>query len=242
MSDYLDLHAMADGELDAAQQSAVRKRLEADNQCAAEFESIQRVKQILGRCQTHDERAVYAGCMKRLDEIDASRKAERFVGKYAWALCAVFLMAIVGAAFVNRNFASKTLYPGDMARMLNGLTTFGASATQPAKSWLREPMGQSQPKLSLEAVQVVGGAVGTYDARKVLRLNLQTEIGPAVLFAIENTGSVANMQPMDSSNLCQARVNSLNCVSWTMDGVAYMLFSERPFQDLKKLAERLRAK
>ncbi len=60
-------------------------------------------------------------CVKRLDDIDRSRKAERFVTKYAWAMSLCVFLLIVGAGSWNR-LTGQHMGAGDVSHMASLLS------------------------------------------------------------------------------------------------------------------------
>lgn len=102
MNDITNIHALADNELDAETKQMVEASLSSDPAARREFEAVCALKAVMSRVDPTECDAVWKKCTKRLDELDKSRKVEGLVTRNAWALCAVFAVAILGAGVMNK--------------------------------------------------------------------------------------------------------------------------------------------
>ena len=141
MKDILQLHALADNQLDPNEAAQVQAALQKDPELMAEYHAVLSIKDCLQSkvsSVTCDE--TWRTCVGRLNEIDRTRRVEGFVGRYAWALCGVFFLFIVYGGISNRGkVGTASMETADLAHMM---TNFGASA----------PTERSQMDRSLDAL------------------------------------------------------------------------------------------
>src|SRR5688572_11364387 len=107
MSDWLEIHALADEQLSAEEKAQAQERLANSEKSQRELRAIQAIKEAAAsRRDTVTCEQTWKRCQRRLDEMDKVHRIEGFVGKYAWALCSVLFIGIVGAGMLNRNRTS----------------------------------------------------------------------------------------------------------------------------------------
>src|SRR5688572_18589792 len=123
MSDWLEIHALADDQLSDEERARANARLEGCEKSRAELAAIHAVKDVLGtRRDAVTCEETWQRCQRRLDELDKTARIEGFVGRYAWALCGAFLALIIGVGMLNRS--SGSLAADDVPRIAAGLTPF----------------------------------------------------------------------------------------------------------------------
>src|SRR5438045_8964116 len=114
-------------------------------------------------------------CCKRLDEIDRTKRVEGFVGRYAWAICSIFICLIFGAAWLNR-MGGGGLNASDVAKAASTLAPISAPRSQNSdakRQWLQQNLERAMP-VQPDMISVVGGAAGYLeDGRKITRADRQ---------------------------------------------------------------------
>ncbi|HRF58395.1 MAG TPA: hypothetical protein PLH94_00610 [Fimbriimonadaceae bacterium] len=245
MSDYLEIHALADGELSAQEQVRVRDRIESDPRAKAEFVAVTLVKStVQTRCVPVANDEVWSACRERLDAIDKTKRVEGFVGRYAWALCLGFLIMIVGAASFNRMPNRQSVDTGDMARMVAGMTPIPMPTQKPpaeVQRWAERQLDGAPVQLPAESMQVQSLSRGLYEGRRAMMVRLADARGSVALLVVEDTHSVEGMQGASDARLFgHGQVDGMNCISWVEDGVACLLVGARPPMELEGIAQQIR--
>lgn len=243
MSEYLDLHALADGQLEGDAKRAAEERLHTCERSRAEYETVCLLKDTLAqKCQPITCEETWKACQGRIHEVRNARGVEKFVGKYAWGLCGAFLLAIVVGGSINRG-SSDGIRTGDVARVSASLSPLAlptSQAPEERKRWFQDvmsgPMGDT-----LNSVQVVSAATGIMNGHKVVRVNMVDTIGPMALFALHNIRGIEDAEKGDGGfSACQ--VNGTNGVTWTEGPHSYLLIGDRPSDDLETVAHAVRGK
>lgn len=241
MNDYLDLDALADGQLEGEAKAAAEARIRCCEKSRAHFEAVRQLKVGLStKCEPIMCEETWSKCRDRLREIDRAKKVEGFVGRYAWGLCGVFLLAIVVGGSLNRT--SGAVRPGDVARIsasMSPLPFAGSRTSEDRPKWfdgIMPPM-----KIEPEKVQIVGAASGMVNGHRVGKVSLVDPTGPMALFMFENTERIEDGNANDQGfSLCT--VGGSNAVGWSENPHAYLLIGDRPFDDLQIIAHAIRGK
>ncbi len=137
MIDPIDLHAYVDGELNPLERSDVQRQIELSPESGKEIEAIQRLKSLVQvRSEEVSTSKAWSDCVRRLDELDKARRVERFVGRFAPALCGVFFIAIVLGGLVSRHHEAGGGSSRNLTAMI-GRMHFDKTETNTEKSeWL----------------------------------------------------------------------------------------------------------
>ena len=116
MSEYLDVHAMADGQVDAEQAKAIEVAMQSDPKLRSEFDSVQMLKQALqSHCKGVHCEDTWSACQGRLAEIEKADRVTGFVSKYAWQLCGSFVLLVLVAGMWTRGAnQSRSLDPSQV--------------------------------------------------------------------------------------------------------------------------------
>lgn len=235
MNERMDMHALADGQLDGEAKAKAEALRDADPSLRAEFESISILKQTV---QTKVEPVTCAKtwdkCRGRLAEFEKRSRVESFVGRYAWGLCSVFLVAILGGAMLNRS--GDGLRTGDAARMLSGLAPVsrsGAPAPVDMTEWIRKTG-------TAKDIRLVGMARGMYQGHPISLYQLQDTEGNLAVLNIRGVTKVDGVEPMvENRTFSVGKLNNTNCVTWQEGDSTLFLVADRPYENLAKVAESL---
>lgn len=243
MSEYLDLHALADGQLEGEAKRAAEERLHTCERSRAEYETVCILKETLSdKCQPITCEETWKACQGRLHEVRNARGVERFVSKYAWGLCGTFLLAIVVGGSINRG-SSGGVRTGDVARVsasLSPLALPSSQAPEERKRWFQDIMNGPMTE-TLDSVKMVSAATGVMNGHKVVRINLTDAIGPMALFALHNTRGIEDAEKGNGGfSACQ--LSGTNGVAWTEGPHSYLLIGDRPTDDLESVARAIRGR
>jgi anti-sigma factor RsiW len=242
MREYLDLHALADGEATESPSQELRDRIERDPACAAEYAAIQNLKDFVrGNVRNHREEESWKSCVKRLNEIDKTRRVENFVGRYAWALCGVAFVAIVGGGLLNH--ARPTQMDGtDLSSVMASFgpaRSPGVSQPDDVKRWINGLLGRARQSIDPSRMVVRSAAEGSLEGHRMLQLQMRDASGDLILVVLEGNANFADLQPLPDPHYHGGRMNGLNCISWSKGGVSMVLFGQRTHDDLANVANRL---
>src|SRR5665213_4428232 len=120
--DPITLHALIDGELPPDEHAIALEATNADSNAGLMYTEYRRLKEAVSLLPTIDApHAAWKRCVNRLDEIERSRKAERFVTRYAWGMTAAVFFLIVGAGAWNR-LTGQHMGAGDVTHMASLLS------------------------------------------------------------------------------------------------------------------------
>lgn len=236
MMERMDMHALADGQLEGAAKQAAEAARDADPALRAEFDSISILKQALqSKAEPITCAETWQKCRGRLEELEKRKRVEGFVGRYAWGLCSVFFVAILGAAMFNRSNGDG-LRTGDAARMLSSLAPIsrnGGTASVEMRDWIRKT--NSSPEIRL-----VGVAQGSYNGHPVAVYQLQDADGDLAALEIRGVNKVEGVEPMlENNRFSVGKLNNTNCVTWVEGSSTLFLVAERPYEELARVAEAL---
>jgi hypothetical protein len=92
-------------------------------------------------------------------------------------------------------------------------------------------------------IRLMGGASGYMDGRKVVRMNLEDGEGPLMLFVVQQTDRLDDVEQMDGhSQYFTGHVNNTDCIAWTDHDQAFLLIGNRAPNDLAVVADRIYAR
>lgn len=233
MKDYSLIHAYIDGQLSPDERAKVESWIKEDPRAQAEMECIHSLKGALKRhCEPMACEEVWAKCQGRLGELNRKSSIESFVGRWAWGLCSIFIVAIMSAAFMNRG--NPQIRSTDvMSASLAPLSAPQSQATVDQRRWLRDLAIPLEP----EAVKVDGAYEGEMDGQRIIRLDIRDSEGPLQLF-------VASCREFtdgtDTQQYGVVRVSDVNGLTWSQSGMSYLLVGPRSSQALQAVADGIR--
>lgn len=241
MTDPLKLHALADGELDPKEASALRDALRLDPRAAAEMDAILNLKEALAtKSLRHADDEVWKACVGRLNGIDKARRAEGFVGRYAWAMCGFLFLFILSGRFAMRSAQ------GDSARVAEIVPSLSRRATTPAE--LREAQYYAEllnaakgDGLDPKRVEPSGPASeGFFHGLHVAQVPLRDGAGDLLLTIVDGALNATDTAPMDSNpGFAASAAQGVNSLVWRTPGRTWLVSGGRSLSQLGELASRL---
>src|SRR2546423_12219389 len=130
MRDWLEIHALVDDELSAEERARLQAALTSDPRAQLEFQTVKSLKVLVAsRCTHHDCDEQWRMCVKRLNEIDKTKKVEWFVAKYGWGICSAFVVVILGPAMFNRANGGR-LHSDELSKISSTLITVPSPRSQ----------------------------------------------------------------------------------------------------------------
>jgi hypothetical protein len=235
MSDWIEMHALADGQIEGDAKAEAEARLASSSALKAEYEAVRAVKNAVSRIEPATCTKTWEKCRGRLDEFSKKKRVESFVGRYAWGLCSFIFVVMLAGAILNR-MGSDRLGTGDVGKVLSGFTSSAPSYDAfgvDMRSWI-------QPR-DRDALRVVGtqrallnGYVGTV-------YKLEDPKGPLAYVKVRGVTRVDGVEPMlEDRSLSAGKINDTNCVTWQSGPDANFLVADRSYEELSEVAEKLR--
>ena len=241
MIDRLELHALADGQLEGADRQRVSERVASCEESAAEYQAIVDLKKaVSAKCSPITCDQTWQKCRSRIEEVEKTRRIEGFVGRYAWALCSIFVVLIFGAGIMNRSLGDG-VRAGDVPAMMSSLSPLSGAAPAEARDWIRRQTGAA-PQVAQPAFQLVGRGIGLFEGRKVLGVRLRDREGEFVVLVLPGARIVDGVQPIEHrQDMSAGRMGQANCVTWQDGPVALIVTGPRDIDGLCALADQLKA-
>ncbi|MBX3117696.1 MAG: hypothetical protein KF784_01425 [Fimbriimonadaceae bacterium] len=242
MSEWLDIHALADGELSAEEKAQAEQRLKTCDTSRKEFESVQALKGVLrSKLPTPSCDSTWTKCQGRLKEMEQKRRVERFVTRYAWGLCASIFVLMIGGAWMNRTDGSE-VRTGELARIMAGVGPSSQPSTgdsEELQKWI--PANRRKPPfLSFGSLQVIGATSGTYRGHPFAIFGINSSGQLMDLLLIDDVEKVQGLEPMvENSKYRSGVMGQRNCVSWKDMDYTLMLMGEQTPFDLAATAEQI---
>jgi len=243
MNEFEDIHALADGQIEGEAKAAAAARILSDEAARAEYETVVLLRSTLVRtCEPIPNPEGWKDVRERLGAIDRTRRAEVFVGRNAWALCAIFFALIVSAAFFNRATGRNKLYTGDVARIMSSMVPMPLGTTSEVEERVQSTLGTVPFRVPAESLRTTGFSKGYLDGNNAIMVNFVDSRGPSFLLIIENQHEVEGLrQDPNELGYSIGKLNGINAISWDCHGRICILVGERDFDDLQLVASQMRA-
>ena len=240
MTEPTQLHALADGELDAREAQALRDALRDDPRAAAEVDAILNLKDLVAKhAAVLAEPEVWKACVARLDAVDKTRRVEGFVGRYAWALCGALFLFILSGRVAMRNAQ------GDSGRVRDVASIFGPGRAASPRSRLQNEADQAllrQVRQSLDPREIQVGVPlrGLVMGRPALRVPMRDRRGDLALTRIEGTLNLEDTSPTTLDPALSVGVmGGQSCLVWHAGGGTLVLSGDRSADALREVAGRI---
>ena len=236
------LHALVDEELFGEERARVLALVNDDAAYVARYAELSKLKSILATLpQANPDKGSWKNCVRRLDAIDKSKRAEYYVGKYSWGLAGLVFCVIVSGSLMNR-FGGHRLDTGDVTKMASSMAPFTPEfhpATNFLGKWLEGVVGPA-PVKAPASLKVVSAQAGSVEGRKMARVLLADSAGQMVLLVIPTDEAIDGMTPMaGDGDFGSGTMGGFNCVAWHQNGFAMVLLGNRDAQTLRASAEQI---
>ncbi|MGE3126259.1 MAG: hypothetical protein AB7F50_05435 [Fimbriimonadaceae bacterium] len=236
------MNALADGNLPDEELAEAEALCKSDPAATAEFERAKMVRATLAsKCVAEPDPEIWKSCVRRLDEIDRVSKTERFVTKYAWGLCGIFLFALLSAAGINRLNGAGTVPTSNIAGLYTGLTPMGTQAPSVAAENVRQAVGIAPNRIDELEARVIDLAVGIVGGRKAARLTMHDGEGQVVLFVVSGANEVEGVARSIGNGFREGSINGRPAISWQDSGYLLLVTADRTAEELVRVAKVLRA-
>ena len=246
------VHALVDGELDAGQREQVTAWVAADPELNREYHWALAMKDLVAaKCPRIEAPASWEAAQKRIGELERARTVNFLVGKHAWGICGVLVVAVLAAGAINQLSRSTTVSAVQAADMIRTPWSGTALSTPNYKTspyFVLSPLDGSQIFRIASGVQVEGQGIATTGNRPVVVFGLHDSEGPMTLHVIRDSNQVEGFHsPFDSvdervgySDFKIGFINQHPSVSWKKDQNLIVLTSDRGWDRLVDTAKRLR--
>ena len=245
MSNWQKINSLIDNEVSSAERAELESEISSSPELQSHFESAKAVKNVVSKhCAPIGCEATWGACLSRLDEIDKAKRVNGFVGKYAWAICSVFFLVILGAATFNRMTGYKRIRSGDIAQMVSGLAPISVpsrSNSSEMTKWFADQLSGSQVPIQPLALEVTRAARGKVNGHPILCLDMKDGSGPVCLAIVKDAHEVEGTSQVSSSpKYFYGRSGNMNFVTWTEGDYSLLLLSDRPVRNLLPIADAFR--
>ena len=241
MRETTELHALADGEMDPQEAYALREALKADPRAAAEVDAALNLKEFLAKNSSrHADEEVWKACVRRLDAIDRSRKAEHFVGRYAWAMCGVMLVMILSGRIAMRNVRGDTA-PVNQSRFFPSPSRTTPASNRNARLYdeILNQVGRNLDPKEIQHGEPFAGVVNGFPAERVF---MRDREGDLFLTRVGGLMEYPNTEPLPSNpDLAFGIVEGANALVWHRPGETWVLSGNRSVDGLDEVAARFGA-
>lgn len=243
MTEPTQLHALADGELAPAEAQALREALKADARGAAEVDAVLNLKEFLAKNSArHTDEEAWRTCVRRLDAIDRSRRAEGFVSRYAWALCGVMFLCIVSGRYAMRNVRGDSASSVDMAHVF-GPTSRVTERNRMDSRLYETILGQAGRNLNPKEIQVGVPLHGVVNGMPAERFPMRDSDGDLALTRVHGLMELQDTGALPSNpEVAFGIVDGTNGLVWHQAGETYVLSGDRSVDALDEVAIRLGAR
>lgn len=239
MSDFLEMHKLADGEATAAEVAALHAQLQEDPKLKTEYETVVLLKSTLQKhCVGVQDPELLKACKERIIAIDRPKRAERFVSRYALGFCGALAVLIVGAGLLQRGLNhGGSLDANEVAAMSSALspTAIGGNLN----NWLRSKVGDA-PVQAPSSLQWVGGFEGESKGKRFATLTFVDQAGPVTLMIVPQTSTISGLAESYDHRYRLGVLNGSNCVCWVDGEYALFLYGQRDTIQLQSIADRMR--
>ncbi len=247
MNDISELmSAYLDGELDAKETERAHALLAQDPRAQTAYEEAKQMKSlVLAKCAPIEDPQLWKVVRSRFDEMDRAKRSEAFVGRYAWGLCALFVVAILSAAFMNRIGAGRSVSQAQVASFFSQVQNAGlrqAPRSADIADVVGMPFQQAPVRIPSRQCALEGVGQGTVDGRRAVLLRFVDEAGPFALLMFQGADRIHGMEVSGerNSDFVGGRLNGHPYLAWTENDFTMLLVGDRPTSELFDLAATLR--
>lgn len=232
------LHALADAQLTEAEQKEIHAAMQVDVTLKVQYTAIIDLKTAVSGLPREDAQPeLLAAVRSRLSEIDRVSKADWFVSRYAWSLCGLVLVSIIGAGTYTRMTAGGKVKIGDVQSYNASLVGSPISgAAHGVENWIKRSLGLGQNQ-RVKIVQEEFGTLGGVPTARVILSSPDTTNSTLTLFVIESPSKLGGME-VDPANrrFQEGRLGSYNCVNWGQGSYQMLLIGSDSFSNLENVA------
>lgn len=241
MIDPIKLHAYADGQATPDEIAEIESRLKDCSASRAELEAIRSFKECVSRHpHSSDHSECWKACRGRLDEIDRSRKTEKFVSKYAWAFASGIVALVVLTGVARRGATTPSMGSADLAQIMSQLGTGSRKQVNPREEAVAtEMLRRSRLVLQDDRLRAVGVSEAVCDGMLVRRVTLQDGTGRMALLDLPSEARMDGLEPISGSTMLSGQLDELNCVVWPMGARTLVLVGDREISDLAQIATQI---
>lgn len=239
------LHAYADGE---ATPDEIREIEACLPQCAhsqAELDCIQTLKRFMGGVpvQDLDHSELWTTCRGRLIELDAAKRTQGFVGKYAWAFASGIVGLIVLTGVARRGMTSPSVGSADLAQIMSQIGPGTRPTADPEDQRVGEGLlRQARLAISDERLRLVGVAEGRCEnGMFVRRMTLRDGRGQMALLDLPGPIRLEGLEPVSGTTLLSGQLDTMNCVVWTVGDRTLVLVGDREPGELARAVDVIHA-
>ncbi len=243
MKDPAIWHAFVDREATPEEKQACEAMLKDHCECQQQVISIEALKNFT---KIHAEEifcpVTWNSCCGRLREIDRTTKADRFVARYAWGICGVLFVSILGGGAMNRMKGGSRM---DSAAFMQNVASLGpdvptgASGKREAQ-WVSELLKEAGSIVTADNLRINNVDNGEIAGHTAKRFCLSDSVGKLSLLVTNADLVVEGMEPVPGAeNYMHTMLGDKCCVRWIANGKTLFLISERSVPELLIASKKL---
>ncbi len=222
MSEYLDIHAVADGQVGPEEAQAFREQINREPHLQRELDAIVSLKSTIQQhCKGVPCEETWKSCQSRLASIEKADRVNGFVAKYSWQLCGSLVVCILMAgAWSRMGNQSRSIDPSQVPNIA-GFSALPNSAGNEYgfQKYLRDTW------------RLNGAYRSQVNGRELVCYDLEDGIGRFALYAVAGVDQV--------EGACHRKVQGMNCYNWVHNGVQFMVMSDRDHTELEAIAAKV---
>lgn len=242
MIDKNDLQELLDPATSDSRRQELMNAVQQNSDLAGEYQSLLQVRSTLKRCCPGvPDSDLWKSCQSRLNQIDASRKAERVVSKWQFAFSGGLLVFIIGMGLMNRSTPARgNVRAAEVPAMMSGLVP-GFNRGESPQSAMERRMPDAPVTIPVDQMAITGFYESRNGASPVYRLDLADRLGNFSLVAFPDCATIEGSAATPDGRYRVGMIFGQNYVSWSSRGYAFMAVGQRDILQLQAVVDRIRS-
>lgn len=244
VAQVLDIHALADDQLDLEQKADAMKKLSENPVSFREYLTVIKLKAVLQKhCGSVKNEEAWEDVSQNIQKVVRRKQYKAMANRFLWVAAAGFLGFIVGMQVYHSDKAGGVLDISGMPTAMSSLVPISVgSLRSPVKmeSVVPNIFGTSHAPIRTDSqlFGVNGIDTGIMSGRRVFRFNVQDERGPLMLLVVEGIDRVRGNIETDKK-FTYWEVSKQPYIGWNHAQYMIMLTANRSREELRNIASRL---
>jgi hypothetical protein len=246
MVQLLNVHALADDQLDLKYKRDTIQLLSENQQSLAEYLSVVQLKEVLQKhCKPIKNDAVWQEISQNLRQNSQKQKTESKLRMLSLTLAASFVVSVAMVGINNLTKQQNTLNASEIPTIASSLAPMGQGGEGPSsqlKHWIHGIFSNLHLQTNIDSLKVYSVDSGTLKGKRVVRFNLYDDKGPLKLIVVEGIQAIkGDGEIAQDSRFSYRELNHQNYVIGIKGSYAILLTGDRSKEDLKEIAGQLMA-
>ena len=242
--EWLDIHALADNQLDLNLKESLLLKLTQDRRGFNEYLSVVKIKQILQKCTPFQPHfLLWQQIEQDMNRFDKQRYHKTITKKLWWLLPAALLLLIIFAGFYYRSHTHNSL---DIRKLASSPISFAPITpsqyqTQNSfQSWMDHLLGKHLFKVPSE-MKLIKAETGMFNRKRAFQFELKDVQGAFSLLVIDNVAAIYGFhREIGHKNFGYFFMNHRPNIVWMQHHDALILSGKRSITDLEVIASKLK--